>query len=150
MKMDKSSVRILVVDDDQRLLSLLDDTLASIGYTTSNVSSGNEALFLLSKKVYDLVITDISMPEMNGLELLNKIRRSYPKLPVILITGVARAEMIANAHPEGFLTKPFRISHLEAIIEKTIPGPNEKIHANPRSILVIDDDDIFETNRSKN
>jgi CheY-like chemotaxis protein len=147
--MDKSSVRILVVDDDQRLLSLLDDTLASIGYITSNVSSGNEALFLLSKKVYDLVITDISMPEMDGLELLSKIRKSYPKLPVICITGVARPEIIVNAHPEGFLVKPFRISHLEEIIEKTILGQDESSSANPRSILVIDDDDIPPKKRSK-
>ena len=148
--MDKSSFRILLVDDDQRLLALLDDTLASIGYTTSNVSSGNEALFLLSKKVYDLVITDISMPEMDGLELLSRIRKNYPKLPVIFITGVARPEMMVNAHPEGFLAKPFRISHLEEIIDKTILGHDEKPHSNPRSVLVIDDDDISEKNRSKN
>jgi CheY-like chemotaxis protein len=141
--MDKSSVRILVVDDDQRLLALLDDTLASIGYTTSNVSSGNEALFLLSKKVYDLVITDISMPEMDGLELLTKIRKSYPKLPVIFITGVARPELMVNANPEGFLAKPFRISNLEEIIEKTILGQNENLDTNPRRILVINNDDIY-------
>ncbi len=140
---DKSSVRILVVDDDQRLLDLLEDTLASMGYATATVKSAGEALFLLSKKAYDLVISDISMPEMDGFELLSKIRNNYPQLPVIFITGVARPDIIGKAHPEGFLAKPFRISNLEELIEKTLSGKEEILDTRSRRILVIDDDDYF-------
>ncbi|MGH8014874.1 MAG: response regulator [Candidatus Zixiibacteriota bacterium] len=140
---DKSGIRILVVDDDQKLLTLLDDTLTTIGYTTSTVLSANEALFKLSKRVYDLVITDIDMPEMDGFELLNKIRNSYPRLPVIFITGVAKLDMIGRANPEGFLAKPFRISNLEELIDKTLSGKEEKLEIKHRRILVIDDDENF-------
>jgi len=140
---DKSVTRILVVDDDFRLLKLLDDTLSTIGYTATTVSSANEALFRLSNKVYDLVISDISMPEMDGFELLSKIRKNYPRLPVIFITGAARPEYIGKANPEGFLAKPFRISNLEELIERTLSGKDEKLDPQSRRILVIDDDENF-------
>jgi len=143
MNRDKASIRILVVDDDLRLLNLLEDTLATIGYTTTTVKSAGEAIDLLSKKIYDLIITDISMPQMDGFELLNKIRKNYPNLPVIFITGAARPEYIGKANPEGFLAKPFRISNLEELIEKTLAGKEEKLDSQLRRILVIDDDDNF-------
>jgi DNA-binding NtrC family response regulator len=143
MNRDKASVRILVVDDDQRLLNLLEDTLASIGYTTTTVKSAGEGLFILTQKVYDLVITDIGMPEMDGFELLKKIRKDYPRLPVIFISGATRPDIIGKANPEGFLAKPFRISNLEEIIENTLSGKEEKLDSKLRRILVIDDDDGF-------
>ncbi len=141
--MDKSSVKILVVDDDQRLLSLLDDTLTSVGYTTTTALSANQAIHSLSKKVYDLVITDISMPEMDGFELLKKIRKVHAKLPVIFITGTTRQEYVGKADPEGFLAKPFRISNLEELIEKALSGKEVKLEPKLRRVLVIDDDENF-------
>jgi len=140
---DRSAVRILIVDDDQRLLDLLENTLTSIGYTTSSVKSASQALHYLSNRVYDLVISDINMPEMDGFELLKQIRDSHPQLPVIFITGVARPDIIGKANPEGFLAKPFRISNLEELIEKTLQGKEEKLDIHLRRILVIDDDDNF-------
>ncbi len=141
--MDKPIVKILIVDDDRNLLALMDDTLALIGYSTTNVSKASEALLLLSKNTYDLVITDINMPEINGLELLNQIRKSYPKLPVVLISGAIRPEMAFQAKPDGFLAKPFRISNLEEIIKKTVMVKDDKIKVISRQILVIDDDENF-------
>lgn len=143
MEMEKSNVKILVVDDDQRLLALMDETLSSIGYITTNASSASEALLHLSQNNYDLVITDINMPEIDGLELLHKIRENYPKLPVIFITGAFSPDMAFKAKPEGFLTKPFRIANLEDMIEKTVLVRDEKININSRRILVIDDDENF-------
>lgn len=140
---DKSATRILVVDDDLRLLKLLSDTLTTIGYKATTVTSASDALSRLANKSFDLVISDISMPEMDGFELLGKIRKAYPKLPVIFITGLARPDMIGKAHPEGFLAKPFRISNLEELIERTLSGKEETVSSNSSRILVIDDDDNF-------
>ncbi len=141
--MDKAKVRILVVDDDQRLLGLLEDTLVTIGYVTTSVKSASDALDILSTSGFDLVITDIGMPEMDGIELLSKIRENHPKLPVIFITGVARPELIGEANSEKILAKPFRISNLEELIEETLSGKEEKTDSRSRCILVIDDDDNF-------
>jgi DNA-binding NtrC family response regulator len=141
--MDRASVRILVVDDDQRLLDLLNDTLVTIGYVSSSVVSAKAALDTLSKRSFDLVITDISMPDMDGIELLNKIREKYPKLPVVFITGAPKPDLIGKPHPEGLLAKPFRISNLEELIDKTLSGKEEKLDTFSRRVLVIDDDDNY-------
>jgi CheY-like chemotaxis protein len=140
---DSSMAKILLVDDDRRLLNLLEDTLASIGYSTTSVQSGKEALDYLSVTTPDLVISDISMPEMDGLELLQRIRSSYPKLPVIFITGTAKPDVVGRANPEGFLAKPFRISNLEDVITRTLTVKDKHLETKERRVLVIDDDENF-------
>lgn len=143
IKKEKFETRILVVDDDQKLLNLLDDTLSSIGYSTTTALGAKAALKTLAGEEFELVISDISMPEIDGLELLSKIRNLYPRMPVIFITGVAKPDIIGRANPEGFLAKPFRISNLEELIEKTLTGKEDKLDAKHRRILVIDDDRNF-------
>jgi len=115
--------RILVVDDDPRLLGMLTDTLDSIGYDTLAATDGIEALSVLQQEGadrFDLLITDIKMPNMDGLSLLKRIRRHYPSLPVLFITGFASDEMVTEAGPDGYLAKPFRIERLEELIEDTL------------------------------
>ena len=112
--MSDSSAKILVVDDDVKLLDLLVDTLTAIGYESVGAEGGEQALAYLSTGEFGLVITDIKMPGMDGVTLLNKIRELYPKLPVMFITGVASPEIIGQASPNGFLAKPFRINRIEA------------------------------------
>lgn len=118
--MIRSGIKILVVDDDQNLLDLLDDTLTTIGYEATGSADGFEALEKLKQQKFDLVISDIKMPGMDGLELLREIRESYPDLPVLFITGAGLPETIEKAAPDGFLDKPFRISHIERLIENCL------------------------------
>ena len=120
--MNKFESRILVVDDDSRLLSLITETLGSIGYTAEDAKSAKEALSKLAKSKFHLIISDIKMPEMDGLSLLEKISENYPGLPVIFITGLPQTDTIRAANPEGILSKPFRISNLEDMIEQAL-GP---------------------------
>lgn len=115
--MNRSVIKILVVDDDHNLLELLDDTLTTIGYGAVGAVDAFEALEKLKEQRFDLVISDIRMPGMDGFELLREIRESYPGLPVLFITGVELPEAIEKAAPDGFLLKPFRISHIERLIE---------------------------------
>ena len=118
-----SKGKILIVDDDPVLLDLLADTLKAIGYQTVAATDGSEALTQLREHdqgTFDILITDIKMPNMSGLTLLKKIRRLYPDLPVLFITGVVSEETMAAASPDGFLAKPFRIARLEEMIENTL------------------------------
>jgi len=115
--------KILVVDDDPHLLKMLVDTLAGIGYRTVAARDGIEALDILRRDEvgsFDLMITDIKMPNMDGIGLLKRARRYHPDLPVLFITGVASEDVIGEASPDGFLAKPFRISRLEELIENAL------------------------------
>ena len=118
--MNKSAARILVVDDDSRLLSLLTDTLGAIGYTAEDAKGAKEALAKLAESKFHLIISDIKMPEMDGFSLLERIRENYPGLPVIFITGLPQTDILHSVNPEGILSKPFRISNLEDLIEQAL------------------------------
>ncbi|MEA1979616.1 MAG: response regulator [candidate division Zixibacteria bacterium] len=141
--MDDTEIKILVVDDDQYILSLLIDTLKAIGYDSVGAVDGIEALEKLKQDTYNLVITDIKMPRMGGVELLTKIRKIYPGLPVLYITGVASPEIISEIVPNGFLTKPFRISQIETLIKNTLAPQKYSNPGNVKKVMIVDDDDAF-------
>ena len=144
-----SKGRILVVDDEPLLRSLLVDTLSAVGYESDAASDGVEALSLLREHepyFYNLLITDIKMPNMDGITLLRRIRRAYPLLPVLFITGVVSEETMAAAGPDGYLSKPFRIELLEKLIETTLAEARTGHRpAPPRRILInVSDPEICE------
>ncbi len=141
--MTHQKARILVVDDDTNLLELLVDTLTTIGYYAVAAPGGAEALAKLQEEKFDLMISDIKMPGIDGIVLLKKVRRHYPQLPVLFITGVASPEIIGRASPDGFLAKPFRINHMEELIENTLKNHSETVASQIKRVLVVDDDDTF-------
>ena len=143
MDSDERETRLLVVDDDAQLLDLLLDTLTSIGYAADGASDGVEALEKLHSGRYELMITDIKMPGMDGISLLKKVRRYYPKLPVLFITGLATPEIMGQASPDGFLAKPFRISHIEDLIKDALAGKRDVVERPVRRVMIVDDDDAF-------
>ena len=120
--MQKPKTSILVVDDNATMRDLLVDTLDAIGYHPTGASDGSEALQKLKEEKFDLIITDIMMPGIDGIALLKMVRKDYPNLPVLFITGVASPEVVDRASPDGFLAKPFRISHIEQLIKDTLKG----------------------------
>lgn len=144
--MEQGKANVLVVDDDPMLLGLLVDTLETIGYHVTGAQGGVQALDHLSHTRFDLMITDIKMPDIDGLQLLKKVRRHYPGMPVLFITGYASPEMIGEAHPDGFLAKPFRIQHIEALIEQTLARKSGLTARSVRKVLLIDHDDDFRSN----
>lgn len=140
---DERETRLLVVDDDAQLLDLLQDTLTSIGYGVEGASDGVEALQKLRGGQYDLMITDIRMPGMDGISLLKKVRRYYPRLPVLFITGLTTPEIIGQVSADGFLAKPFRISHIEELIENALNGKQDVIENPVRRVMIVDDNNAF-------
>ena len=132
--------RVLVVDDDPNLTELLVDTLEVIGYEATPALSPLEALKMLAEESFNLVVTDISMPGMSGIELLQRIKEKRADLPVMLITGVGSDELKQEAFDsgaDGFLSKPFRIGKIEAEIGKLLKGIQR------RRVLLIDDNPDF-------
>lgn len=113
-----TSRTVLVVDDDPMLRDLLVQTLTAIGHESVSAVDGLDALEQMKKRTFDVVISDIKMPNMDGLQLLKEIRESHASTPVLFISGYATSEMIQLAQPDGFLTKPFRIHQVEDMIEK--------------------------------
>ncbi len=135
-----SNPKVLVVDDDPNLTELLVDTLEVIGYEATPALSAVEALRMLAETNFNLVITDISMPGMTGIELLQKIKQDSADMPVMLITGVGTDELKQEAFEsgaDGFLSKPFRIGMIESEIGKLLRGIQR------RRVLLVDDQPDF-------
>lgn len=115
--------RILCIDDEAELREFLEDTLAEAGYDTASASNGCEALELMTSFLPDLVVSDLTMPEMNGLELLRVVRDEYPRfadVPFILLTGHTDRNAVIKGLSSGaddYLTKPVDVIHLLAKIE---------------------------------
>lgn len=143
--MPESDVRILVVDDDPNLRDLLIDTLSAIGYESVGADDSRQALELLRTEKVDLVISDIKMPGMDGLDLSRTIKRDFPDLPVILITGVFSKTVLESTPADALLSKPFRIAQIEDLIKQySKPETGNTSSAKSDSaILVVDDDDAF-------
>lgn len=133
--------RILIVDDDESLLKLLCETLETIGYDALTATNGVSAIKLVKANKVDLVIADISMPEMDGLQLLQHVKEFNPKIPVLLITGVNMNNIKDRVYQYGadaFLDKPFRIARIEALLERLLTQPTER-----SKILLVDDNTEF-------
>jgi DNA-binding NtrC family response regulator len=135
-----------VVDDDDRIRSLLMDTLSALGYHALGAKNGEEALSLLETEELDLVIADVRMPKMNGLSLLKNIKGKNPLLPVLIITGynfTYTKDQAMESGADGFLAKPFRIGKIEELMRKAlgIKGTAKDKPYRLKKILVVDDDD---------
>ncbi len=106
---------ILIVDDDETILRLLTGVLKREGFAPVTAETGLEAAKVLSSSQVDIVLSDIEMPGMNGLELLEHVKESYPTVPMMLMTGnrgLYCEYEILEAGADGFLTKPFRRAEL--------------------------------------
>jgi putative two-component system response regulator len=132
--------KVLVVDDDPNLTDLLVDTLVAIGYEAFAAESAKSALEVLRKEQIDLVISDINMPDMSGIELLEEIKKANHQLPVMLITGIGSNSIKNRAYSsgaDGFLAKPFRIGTIESEISRMLTGIKKT------RVVIIDDNRDF-------
>ncbi|NOY52244.1 MAG: sigma-54-dependent Fis family transcriptional regulator [Deltaproteobacteria bacterium] len=115
--------KILVADDDHIEKESLATILQREGYETITAGDGKEALEKIESTLPDLVLTDLKMPYLNGLELLTEIKSKYPDIEVIIITGYATVESAINAMKVGaidYISKPFNVEEVKIIIRKTL------------------------------
>lgn len=121
--------RILVVDDDPSLLRMVHHILADGGFLVIGVAGASDALARLESGGIDLVITDIIMPEMEGIEFIQAIKAKLPRLPVIAMSGGGRSHntgLLHFAHELGadaILAKPFRRQELLSLVTGVLRSP---------------------------
>jgi len=114
---------ILIVDDENNVTKLLEKLLTKEGYGALTAASGFEALKIIDSHQVDIVITDIKMPKMSGIDLLGKIKEIDPTIKVILITAFATLETAVEALKMGaldYITKPFDLSDVLLSIERIV------------------------------
>jgi CheY-like chemotaxis protein len=117
------AARILVVDDDPDILGLLRLHLSSAGYEVRTAKDGIEAGYMVLASPPDLIITDVRMPDMDGLTFVAALRAdtTLPYIPVIFLTSVEQLEDSARElGAAGYLTKPVRADHLLSMVAKHI------------------------------
>jgi excisionase family DNA binding protein len=115
--------RILVVDDEAAIRDLLSKTLALAEYEVDLAPDGRAAIERLRLIPYDLLITDLKMPGVDGLTVVREARRLKPDIPVVIITGFsteASAIDAVNLGVSGYLTKPFRVPRVLAVAAKAL------------------------------
>ena len=114
---------ILVVDDDRSMREFLEILLTKEEYHVSLASSGKEACQILENKEFDLVITDIRMKDINGIDVLKRAKQVSPETMVVMISAFATAETAVEAMKEGaydYIPKPFKVREFKNIIKDTL------------------------------
>ncbi len=120
---------LMIIEDDAEMRSLLMDFLGEDGYEVDAASSGAEALRKLSDRSYDLIITDIRMPGLTGLDILPGIKNLQPGVPIIVITAFGSEEIFHRSIERGataYLEKPICFNKLGALVSETVLSKGEK------------------------
>lgn len=118
--MPSDAPRLLVIDDEPALRTLLGDMLAACGYQADVAPDGAAGVARFKEQRYQVVITDLLMPGMNGLEVASALRALNPDVPIILLTGSAPALTVSRARESGvtrLLHKPIALADLKAAVD---------------------------------
>ena len=114
---------VLVVDDDQDVLSMLERLLQKLEYNPFVAYNGEEALRIVDTNKIDVVVSDLVMPEMDGMELLKRIKSRKSDIPFVMITGHPTIETAVEAIKKGaydYLTKPFQVEEVQIKIDRAL------------------------------
>ncbi|MEF8865522.1 MAG: PAS domain S-box protein [Salinibacter sp.] len=119
---DGDGTRVLVVDDEEFVLESAQQALEAVGYQVQTALDAAAALRVVETQAIDLVITDLRMPEMSGLDLIRRLRDRHPDLPIVAASGVAdgRTEEALDAGAQTFLAKPFTAEKLEGALQEVL------------------------------
>ena len=115
--------KILVVDDDEQMREDVAEMLEREGYEVTHVGSGEEALEKLKKEDIDVILTDLMMPGIDGMEVLRQSKKLKPAVRVIMITGFGTIENAVNAMKDGasdYISKPFKIGEVQATVKRAL------------------------------
>ncbi len=116
-----SKPRILLIDDDKTALDGLVRILSRDGYPVAGALSGYEALNFLSRKTFDIIVTDMKLPGMGGLSLIHELRKKEEPVAIVVITAYSSVKTAVEAIKCGaddYLTKPVNVEELELVLEK--------------------------------
>ncbi len=115
--------RLLIIDDDESVRLLLRDLLEEAGYAVRTAKSGEEALQLIRVATYDIIITDLRLSGMYGLEVVKEVKAIDPGIDVIVMTGYASVNSAVESMKAGaidYITKPFNSDHIKMVVQKSL------------------------------
>ncbi len=115
--------KILVIDDDPGVRQVLTESLGGVGYSVLSAESGEKALSFIRESGCELLILDMVLPRMDGMEVLQEVHRHHPELSVVMITGYASVETAIKAMKMGafdYIVKPFRMEEVELVVGKAL------------------------------
>ncbi|MHB8918409.1 MAG: response regulator [Desulfocucumaceae bacterium] len=118
--MTESDYNLLIVDDQQGVRRLLYEAFSDEGYRVRMAAGGQEALLMASQEMPDIILLDIKMPVMNGLETLRELRKVNPDIPVLMMTAYGELEVVEGAKKLGvkhYLTKPFDLHEVRLLVK---------------------------------
>lgn len=122
--------RILVVDDEESIREFLQIMLKKEGYEISLAEDGQKAIETLQKKTFDMVISDLQMPHVTGMELLKHVKDNYPDLVFMMITAFGTTENAVEAMKMGaydYLTKPFKLDEVRLVVQNALRAQNLEV-----------------------
>ncbi len=117
----KQEITILVVDDEPMMQTLLERILTKDGYRVTVASNGEQAIEVLKREPISIVISDLQMPVMTGLDLLKVIKKDYPRIGVIIMTAYGDTYTVKDALLLGadeYITKPFKSFEISLVVER--------------------------------
>ena len=117
------TARILIADDDEVSCQLFAEALDAEGFHVDQVTSGDAAIRLLINSSYDLLIIDVRMPGLSGLDVTRVVHEKYPALPIIVMTAFGSIETAVEAIHEGafdFISKPMNLAELKKIVARAL------------------------------
>lgn len=127
------NVNLLIVDDDVSMLETIGDVFQDRGYNVAMVEDGRRAIKLVSRRYFDVILMDIRMPGINGLETYKEVKKIIPTAAVIMMTGDSKEELVKKTIEEGayaVIYKPFNVKKVIKIVEEALRKP---------VILIVDD-----------
>ncbi|WP_378179420.1 sigma-54-dependent transcriptional regulator [Aquimarina sp. SS2-1] len=143
--------KLLIVEDDVAFCTMLKTFLQKKGYVVSTSFSGNEAVLQIQEQAFDIVLTDVRLPDRDGITLLDDIRAKNPKTQVIIMTGYAEINMAVSAIKQGafdYVSKPFNPDKILQIIENALNADTPETKSAERREEKGEDEVIISTNSS--
>jgi len=127
-------MHLLIVEDNQRMAELIQRGLEDVGFTTTIVYDGEMALKLALRNTYDLIISDVILPKLNGLDFCKEIKNKKPNLPIIMLTALGTTDDKVEGFDSGaddYMVKPFEmrelVARIKALSKRNFNQPNEYI-----------------------
>lgn len=130
LKYPSSNARVLIIEDDEEMRSLLKDFFVEEGFETDSISNGFDALGILTQKIFDLVVTDVRMPGLTGLDILPRIKKIQPEVAIVVITAFGTEEVRRKAFERGanaYLEKPIHFQELRGLIHDVILAKEKRV-----------------------
>jgi DNA-binding NtrC family response regulator len=144
---------ILIVDDDTGMREMLSSVLNDEGYSVEAVVNGKEAIKVCEKSSFDVALIDIKLPDMEGTELLTKLKKRQPSMIMIIITGhpsVENAMKAVNEKADGYLLKPFEMTSLLTMISRLLTEKtNDYLRVFGEAVRSKDSSPVFKDERPK-